>query len=481
MDGVLATVARLEALVAEQRATIAEQRATIAELKARVATLEEKLRLSSQNSSKPPSSDGPAAPQRPKKGPSSRKAGAQPGHTKHERELVPASDVNKMVEIRPKKCDDCGNSLTGSDPAPRRHQVFELPKVKPFVTEYRIHSLRCACGKNTCGTLPPGVPSGAFGPSVVALVATLIGVYRLSKRAVPELLHDVFGLTISDGAVIGCQEIASAALKPAHAEAAAFIAKAPVKHADETSWRQARSRAWLWVAVTTNMSLFVVHARRSAVAALALLGAPKGLLVTDRHGAYNAWPDDLHQFCWAHLLRDFRKIAERGGDSERIGNGLIAEAERMFAWWHFLRMGELDRAAFRALMGEVEEKVEELLVEGGGVSHSKTSGTCKQLLKRTNCLWTFVRHENVEPTNNVAERAIRHAVIIRKTSFGTHSEVGSRFIERMLTVHASLRLQKRNVLQFVHTACTAMLSGSVPPSLLPAEPAPASCDVPAAA
>ena len=144
-------------------------------------------------------------------------------------------------------------------------------------------------------------------------------------------------------------------------------------------------------------------------------------------------------------------------------------------------MGGLDRAAFRTLMGEVEEKVEELLVEGGGVSHSKTSGTCKQLLKRTNCLWTFVRHENVEPTNNVAERAIRHAVIIRKTSFGTHSEEGSRFIERILTVHASLRLQKRNILQFVHTACTAMLSGSVPPSLLPAGPAPVSCDVLAAA
>ena len=114
MDGVLAMVARLEATVARLEALVTEQRATIAELKATVATLEEKLRLSSQNSSKPPSSDGPAAPQRPKKGPSSRKAGAQPGHTKHERELVPASDVNKMVEIRPKKCDDCGSSLTGS-------------------------------------------------------------------------------------------------------------------------------------------------------------------------------------------------------------------------------------------------------------------------------------------------------------------------------------------------------------------------------
>lgn len=454
--------------IAEQDATIAKLTAQVDALLARVTKLEEQARRSSRNSSQPPSSDGPGAPPPRTKAPSGRKAGAQDGHEKHDRPLVPPDKVNKRTVLRPKRCRGCNAALVGDDPAPRRHQVFELPRIEPIVEEYVLHALDCACGVRTAAALPAGVPTGAFGPSVVAMVATLMGVYRLSKRAVPALMGDVFGLGISVGAVVGCQRIASAALAPPVEEARAFVIQAPVKYADETGWREARAAAWLWTVVTATVTVFMIHRRRTADAAHAILGAARGVLVSDRHGAYNWWPGTRHQFCWAHLIRDFVKISERRTNSERIGNALLAETKRMFEWWNRVRDGTLARGTFRVYMRSVQHRVEALLTEGAAVPHRKTARTCAKLLKRADALWTFVYVDGVEPTNNVAERAVRHGVLCRKISYGTHSEEGSRFVERILSVHATLRQQQRNVLHFVHDACLAALRGTPAPSLLPA-------------
>jgi len=449
---------------------IAELEAQVAALLRRVAELEEQLRKSSRNSSKPPSSDGPAIPPRPKKPPTGRKPGGQPGHERHTRELVPPEKVRKIVECIPERCDHCNAPLHGQDRTPHRHQVTHLPPIEPVTDEYRQHALLCDnCGGTTVGKLPAGVPTGAFGPSVVAVVAVLMGAYRQSKRLVPELLEDVFHLPMSVGAVVGCQELASAALQAPVIEAQTYVAKQPVKHADETGWREGakRARAWLWVVVTRTVALFKVQAHRNADAARELLGAALGVLVTDRAGAYHWWPDRLRQYCWAHLKRQFQTIVERGGDSERIGKALLEEVARLFHFWHRTRDGTLSRSTFTVYMRGVRQRVEALLAEGAAISHVNTRRTCRNLLDHAEALWTFVRTEGVEPTNNVAEQIVRHAVIWRKLSYGTHSEEGSRFIERILSVHATLRLQQRNVLAFVREACEATLHGTSPPSLLP--------------
>lgn len=453
---------RIEQLEAENAAL----KAMVEKLLARVAVLEERLRKSSQNSSKPPSSDGPQARPRPKKPASGRRPGGQPGHERHERPLVPPEKVNKRVVVKPRRCCSCGDPLAGNDPSPHRHQVFELPQVQPIVTEYEMHALTCTCGVTTAAELPDGVPSGSFGATVTAVVALLMGVYRLSKRAVPDVMRDLFGLSMSVGAVVGCQQKASDALEVPFAEAKQAVVDAPVKYADETSWREARRRAWLWVVVTSTLTVFMVHARRNSAAALALLGKVAGVLVTDRHGAYGWWSGKRRQFCWAHLIRDFTAIAERGHASERIGNALLDEAKRMFDWWHRVRDGTLARATFRVYMRGLRRRVEALLAEGSVCLHRKTEKTCKKLLRDVDSLWTFVDVPGVEPTNNTAERAIRHAVLWRKACGGTHAERGSRFVERILTVHASLRQQKRNVLDFIRAACVAKLQGSTPPSLI---------------
>lgn len=459
-------IEELERQLTERDRRLEHLLAQVEQLTGRVADLEEKLRKSSRNSGKPPSSDGPKVPPRPQKPPTGRKPGGQPGHERHERSMVPPDKVDKREVVKPVCCGDCGKRLAGTDSSPRRHQVFELPEVRPNVTEYELHALTCTCGAVTRAELPEGVPTGAFGASVTAVVALLMGVYRLSKRAVPDVMHDLFGLSISVGAVIGCQKKASEALAVPVEEARQAIPEAPVKHADETGWREARRRAWLWVVVTGTLTVFMVHRRRNAEAARALLGEAAGVLVTDRHGAYGWWSGLVRQFCWAHLIRDFKAIAERGQASERIGNALLGEGERMFGWWHRVRDGTLARSTFKVYMRDLRRRLEALLAEGAVCLHPKTEKTCKKLLRSADSLWTFVRVDGVEPTNNVAERAVRHAVLWRKACGGTHSELGSRFVERILTTHASLRQQDRSVLGFIRTACVARLDGSAPPSLI---------------
>lgn len=454
---------------------IAQLRAELAAARAEIAALKERLGESSNNSSKPPSSDGPTARgERKRKGPSGRKPGGQPGHERSIRPLVPLEKVAKVVTCKPSRCGKCARRLSGEDPEPLRHQVFELPKVEPIVSEYQLHALGCCCGHVTRGELPPGVPTRAFGPSVDAAVAVLLAVYRLSRRMVPEFFRCFFGLTMSPGSVVKCQQAASRAIAKPVEDAHAHVMAVGVKYCDETSWREARDRAWLWTVVTSTVTVFIIHARRTADAAREALGPIHGILGTDRHGAYNGWPDIVRQFCWSHLRRAFIAMSERGGASKKIGDALTAEKDRMFAWWHRVRDGTLSHASFRRYMLPLQDRVATLLEKGTRTcANAKTGRTCQKLLDHFDAMWTFAYREGIEPTNNDAERALRHAVILRKLCFGSHSSRGSRFTERMLTCHATLRQQGRDILSFLTDACQAALSGCEAPSLLP-KPAPSS-------
>lgn len=459
--------------IAQLEQESAELRALVAQLQARIAELEEKLGKSSHNSSKPPSSDGLYKPKRnrrnkPRK-PSGKKQGAQPGHVKFERELVPPEQVDHHTDCVPDGCEQCGAELKELEAKPLLHQVAELPRVQPIVHQYALHAGECGdCGHLTRASLPEGVPSRAFGPSVDATVALLVGAYRLSKRGVQSLLQSVFGLQMSLGAVIDCQNAASEAIAEPYEEAVDFAQQQPVKNADETSWRQQFKRFWLWTVVTPLVTVFMIHARRNTSAAQELLGFAHGALVTDRHGAYRWWPLSDWQVCWAHLLRDFVAIAERAGHAGQIGKRLVTETECLFKWHQRVRDGTMQRSTFRRHASGLRQRVKALLEEGRDeCDHSRTAGTCKALLKVFAALWLFVDNENVEPTNNSAERAVRHPVLMRKLSLGTQSAFGSRFMERILTTHATLRSQQRDVLGFLYEACQARLNAAAPPSLLP--------------
>jgi len=438
-------------------------------LQEQVGTLQDQLHQTSRNSSRPPSSDPPQH-QRPHRPRGQRRRGGQPGHPGSTRTLLPVEAVDEVVVIKPTQCTHCQAPLAGDDPKPWRPQVIEIPPIKPVVTEYQWHQLACpSCAATTRAPWPAGVPSGTYGPRVQAMVALCTGAYRLSKRTTQQAMEEVFGVPMSVGTISPLEQATTEAVAAPVEAARTYVQAQEVAHLDETSWRQGDKRAWLWVAVTSWVTVFVVRLSRGGQAARELLGERfSGLLVTDRYSAYNWYPVRWRQLCWAHLLRDFEAMRDRGGCSAEIGNALLAQAHQMFTWWHRVREGTLKRATFRSYMTPLRREVERLLEAGSRCGVPKTAGTCRDILKRREALWTFVQVAGVEPTNNTAERSIRPGVLWRKGSFGTQSTAGSRFVESMMTVVATLKQQQRNVLEYLTTACEAALRGEEAPSLLPA-------------
>ena len=437
-------------------------------LQEQVRTLEEQLNQNSRNSSRPPSSDPPQSV-RPKRPRSQRRRGGQPGHPGHTRTLIPVEEVDEIVVLKPDQCGGCHAPLSGDDATPFRHQVLEVPPIKPVVTEYQWHQLVCpVCGETTRAPWPKGVPSGTYGPRVHATVALCTGSYRLSKRTTTRVMDDLFGVPMSVGTISQSEKITTEVLAEPVAEARGYVEDQRVAHLDETSWREDGKRAWLWVAVTSWVTVFVVRLSRGGAVARELLGETfSAILVTDRYSGYNWYPVGRRQLCWSHLLRDFEAIRGRGGASEVIGEALLEQAHQMFVWWHRVRDGTLKRSTFRAYMTPLRCEVERLLEAGSQCGVGKTEGTCREILKRREALWTFVQVEGVEPTNNTAERSIRPGVQWRKGSFGTQSETGSRFVESMMTVVATLKQQNRNVLDYLTAAHEAALRDEPALSLLP--------------
>jgi transposase len=283
------------------------------------------------------------------------------------------------------------------------------------------------------------------------------------------LLQDMFQIDVSLGKISQSEAILSAALELVVQEAHTHIKSAPVVHADETGHKEKGDKQWMWVAIAGLVSVFIARVSRSTEVAKELLGACfAGTLITDRYSAYS-WVDvQNRQFCWAHLLRDFTKISERSGTAGRIGAELIDYTKRMFRFWHCVRDGTLSRAAFECHMLFLKARMETLLQQGCACGESKTANTCRRLLSAKQALWTFIGTQGIEPTNNLAERTLRSYVIWRKISFGTQSQRGSIYVERMMTVVGSCKLQQRNILHFITHAVRAYSGNGQMPSLIPA-------------
>jgi transposase len=441
--------------------------AVVQSLEQRIAELEERLHKNSTNSSRPPSSDPPSVKRRPPAPASGKKRGGQPGHRHRPRAVVPPEQLRQVFECKPPECRSCGEALQGDDPEPIRHQVAEVPPIEPVVDEYRLHRLTCPrCRTSTRAALPPGVPAGAFGPRLRAILSALAGGYRLGKRPIRQLVFDLLGLTISTGMICRLERQSAAELAAPVEELRQYVRDASVAHIDETSWWQGQDKAWLWGAVTKLVTVFTIATSRGADVAKEVLGTDRRkVVICDRFKGYT-WIK-RRQFCWAHLDRDFQAMIDRGGESAEVGRLLRGHSERLFDWWHRVRDGTMARATLQSHVAMMRFSFREDLRRGAASGCARTAGTCRELLAGETHLWTFVRVEGVEPTNNDAERALRHGVIYRKTSGGTDSEAGSRFVERMLSVVATCRQQNINVLDYLTRCYQAHLDGQPVPSLLP--------------
>jgi transposase len=461
------TVRGFQAEIEDLKATIHQQQQQIRLLQQQLADAHARLNTNSTNSSLPPSSDRfhrkrrpPPPPDQPRK-----KSGGQPGHPRRLRPLVPPDQVRLIIPCKPTICRRCGKPLTGNDPDPLRHQVAELPVVVPDVVEYQLHRLNCpCCHASTCGTLPAEV-KGNFGPRLEATLALLAGRYRQGLRPVVGLAAELWGLDISTGMVSKLRQRTADALLLPWFQILLHVRQHNV-NIDETPWRENKKRAYLWAVVTPLAALYRIAQGRTAAIAQQLLGKEySGVATCDRLKSY--WWIKRLQWCWAHLRRDFQAMIDRGKPGQAIGQSLLEQSNRLFHLWHQFRAGKLSRSRFQQAMTPVREAVKQVLQRGKKSRCSSTAGTCKELLGHEKWLWTFVDVCGVQPTNNEAERAELPGVLLRKTSGGTDSRQGSRFVERVLSVVDTCRRQGKKVLDYLSACIETWRQQRDPPSLAP--------------
>ncbi len=470
----VALAARDAALVAKD-AEIAALTAQVTTLIKQVAELTEKLGQNSRNSHLPPSSDPPGNGGKPGKPGSSkprskseRKRGGQRGHRGTRRTLVPEAQVNEFVDLYPAECESCWKALPEiPDAHAKRYQITEVPPILPHTTEVRRHTVACfGCGHKTRAAYDENlIPASPFGPRLMGMVALLTGVYHVSRRKAATLLSDLVGVPISLGAISAVEARVSDAVKPAVDEAWTRVEGAAVKHTDGTSWLKAGTLLALWTIATAAATVFKIVTDGSRATLQPLYGALRGILVSDRATALRFWAMDRRQICWAHLLRKAVSFSERDGPSATFGRDLLNYIGILFEYWHDYKAGKLDRATFQAWMAPVRAQVEELLARAVASNIDRLSGSCANILAHKLALWTFVDTDGVEPTNNHAERELRAFVLWRKRSFGTQSDRGNLFAERLMTVAHTARKQGQDVLAFLAGCCEAHAAGTRAPSL----------------
>jgi hypothetical protein len=489
-ERLLREVEDLRRKIAERDQHIADAEKQIADAEKQIADLERQLALrkrNSTNSSKPPSSDGLAGAQRVRgrKHKSQRKPGGQPGHAGHHRPLVPVAAVSAIEVVQPKHCGHCGRNLpqkpsqVTTEGEPRRHQVTEIPPVKAHITEYQFPQVVCGdCGKTTRAPLPEEI-AGHFGPQLTALIAYWTVVCRLPRRLVEAMLADVLGIEISLGSTQKAWEEVSQAVAQPVQQLQEQLPREVVLNVDETGWRTNGDKRWIWALAAQQFVFYVVASTRGAEVLVSLLGAVfRGILCNDRWVVYLSYHSGRMQLCWAHLKRNILGIADcaRSPSAQQFCRDALSIVARLFRLWYRFR-GDLrdrrgnprplDRQQLILKSIPLQKKLFALAEAHLDDANREVRNLAKALFIHFERLFTFLEHEGVEPTNNVAERILRTAVQWRKISFGNRSRNGEIATARLLTVAQTCKRQQRHVLGYLADAVRCHRRQAAAPSLLP--------------
>jgi len=400
----------------------------VEQLSKRIEELENRLNQNSQNSNKPPSSDGPFQQPRKKADKKKRKKGAQKGHIGNRQQMLKPT---RIVKIALPKCS-CGNG----DFNGRRlksyytHQVIELPKIQMDVTHYILQRGKCRrCGQTVKATLAAEIRSG-YGPRFSALMAELSGTEGMSRQAVQRFCSSVLDVPISVGGIQKILDRASEAIKPVYERIGRIARTCGVNGIDETSWFENGKLKWLWTMVNKKVCFFLVHPNRSQKAFEALIADWNGILISDDYGVYKNWINH-RQLCLAHLIRRAKALSERRDESvQRFGQQLTVELKHLCRFAHAPPSEKQWTDFYSRLMLLL------LLYEGADDDAGKLA---RRVSAELDSLWRFLDESDVEPTNNRAERALRYGVLWRKRSYGTQSEKGNRWVERILSLRQTCR------------------------------------------
>lgn len=445
----------------ELEADLAQTKALLRIALEEISKLKERINRNSQNSSKPPSTDQKGN----SSGDQSKKKGGREGVA---RVAFPPERVDNHVPCTLTNCPHCHSTLLHlSQQPPEIIQQAELPEAQAVVTEYMLSKYCCGtCGKGSSGHLPAGIPDSAFGPRLMGLLAALTGVFHLAKREAIQLIKDLYGVDMGVGSVSNVEARVATALEPVYGRIHSFVITCKAcKHFDETGWRNSGKRHFVWVASCKDAAVYMIDQTRGAVAFERLLGGqPVGPAVTDRYGVYSRLGKD-HQYCLAHLIRDFRRYAERDGPDKDVGKTLEKEFQTVCHIHKRYRQEKLSLGQRNQLLGQRKRRIKHWLEDGMANGTDELSSLCENLLDNFDKMWTFSKIPGMEPTNNLAERDLRKLVIWRKKSYGTRSSRGKTFVERITTVTQSLRRHGRNVLSFIQEVIISFYLKSAPPFL----------------
>ena len=460
----------IEAAVAPLRAKITDLMAQVERLEAENA----RLKKNSSTSSKPPSSDI-VKPKKPlPKGGKKRKKGGQPGHEQHLRSPFPPEAVNHFEAHALDCCPDCGGTLVLSRYEAEVLQQVEITDTPTVVTEHQGMAYWCPhCRKVHYAPMPEAVvKAGLFGPRLTSLVAFMKGVCHASFSTIRKFLRDVVRVDVSRGYLAKLIGKVSASLAKSYAELCERLPDEAVLNIDETGHKENGRRFWTWCFRAQLYTLFRIDKSRGSKVLVEVLGEEfNGVLGCDYFSAYRKYMrecDVLVQFCMAHLIRDVKFLLTLPGrEVQAYGQRLRDALRELFGVIH--RREKMTAAGFqKALEAAREHVMKAATTRVPDVKHARN--LAKRFRENGEAYFRFITTPGIDPTNNLAEQAIRFVVIDRHITQGTRSEKGRRWCERIWTVIATCAQQGRAVFQFLLDSVQAHLCGTSPPSLLPSGP-----------
>lgn len=429
----------------------------------RIKKLEEQINKNSKNSSKPPSSDQ-------KSNTANKIRKNHRGRKGFNRQLVSQERVDRHVHCTLNNCPSCGSHQLKEKDVVEILQQVELPEIRAVVTEYILKKFQCkGCGKNCSAKLPEGVPPSVFGPNIMALVATLTGGYLLPKRDALQLIKDLYDIDISLGSIPNIEERVTKALHSVEERIDTFVLKSGLStHFDETGWRDSGKRHFAWIACNQQASIFRIYRSRSGHAFEKLTKGKRAFTaVTDRYAVYRK-VEGPHQYCLAHLIRDFQKYAERDGPDQEIGESIVKILRKACKIHAKYREGKSSWKRRNRGLGCLEKKLFHCFADALANGSDQIARLSEKLWDESKHIWAFMKVKGLEPTNNLAERNLRNLVIRRKRSYGTRSERGKGFVETMTTICVTARQQGVNIYNFIKDAVSKYFFNFEAPFIAPA-------------
>ena len=457
--------------------TIESQQKQIKALEVKVA----KLSKNSSNSSKRPSSDDitkPKSNKKKKKG--KRKIGGQPGHERHERPLFAEKEIDKFHPYILTTCPDCHGEVSVMDGKPRIIQQVELIEVPLIREEHRSYPVWCTkCGKIHYMPFPPEVyKEGLFKERLTSMVAYMKNVCHASFSTIRKYIRDVLGEKVSRGYLRKVIEKVSLSLEAPYNELLDRLPLETIVNVDETGHKENKAKFWTWVFKAEMYVLFKIDKSRGSKVLIDVLGKEfNGVLGCDYFSAYRKYMKDFNvtmQFCIAHLIRDIRFLTTLPDEETKAyGERLLDEVRNMFKVIHERDnmipeyfTNTLEKAKKRIITAALQD-VPSWLNKDGKEEKREAKNMANRFRKHGKAYFEFITTPGINPTNNVAEQAIRFIVIDRHVTQGTRSIKGRKSCERLWTVIATCALQGRSAFNFILQAVKAYFKNGPAPSLIP--------------